>query len=89
MSSRSAAFAFHSLNNIYEYFWVPLPTPLFCTTEVSCDVCQATVGDMRARQILIVMPLLKWYLENGLEITKLYQVVEYTPNTFCWSICAK
>ena len=24
-------------------------------------------------------PLIKWYLEHGLEVTHVYQVVEYTP----------
>lgn len=37
------------------------------------------VGGMRARQLLIASPLLRWYLEHGLEITKIYQTVEYTP----------
>jgi len=38
------------------------------------------VGGMRARQILIATPLLKWYLEHGMEVTKIYQVVEFTPH---------
>lgn len=37
------------------------------------------VGGMRARQLLIATPLLRWYIEHGLEITKIYQTVEYTP----------
>lgn len=37
------------------------------------------VGGMRARQMLIATPLLKWYLDHGLEVTQIYQVVEYTP----------
>lgn len=36
------------------------------------------VGGMRARQLLIATPLLKWYISHGLEITKIYQTVEYT-----------
>ncbi|XP_052693820.1 uncharacterized protein LOC128172088 [Crassostrea angulata] len=39
------------------------------------------VGGMRARQLLIATPLLKWYINHGLEITKIYQTVEYTPQT--------
>ena len=38
------------------------------------------VGGMRARQMLIATPLLKWYLEHGMAVTKIYQVVEYTPH---------
>ena len=36
------------------------------------------VGGMKARQLLIATPLLKWNLEHGLEMTKIYQVIEYT-----------
>ena len=37
------------------------------------------VGGMKARQLLIATPLLKWHLEHGLEVTKIYQVIEYAP----------
>lgn len=30
-------------------------------------------------QILLATPLLKWYLAHGLRVTKVYQVVEFTP----------
>ena len=29
-------------------------------------------------KILLASPLTKWYLEHGLEVTHIYQVVEYT-----------
>ena len=32
---------------------------------------------MKARQILLATPLLQWYLEHGLVITKIYQLVEF------------
>jgi hypothetical protein len=35
------------------------------------------VGDMRGREMLIATPLLKWYLEHGMVVTKIYQVVEF------------
>lgn len=35
------------------------------------------VGGMRARQILLATPLLKWYLEHGLVVTKVHQAVEW------------
>ena len=35
------------------------------------------VGVMKARQLLIATPLLKWYLEHGLELAKIYQVIKY------------
>jgi hypothetical protein len=42
------------------------------------------IGSMKGDKILLYTPLLKWYLEHGLEITKFYQAITYTPNT-CFS----
>jgi hypothetical protein len=30
-------------------------------------------------KIMIITLLLKWYLTNGLVVTRIYQVVEYSP----------
>lgn len=38
------------------------------------------VGGLRAREMFISTELLKWYLSMGLEVTKVHQTVEYTPN---------
>ena len=38
------------------------------------------VGGMRDRQMLMATPRLKWCLEHGMVVTKIYQVVEYTPH---------
>ena len=35
---------------------------------------------MKGEKILLYTPLLKWYLEHGLEITKFYKAITYTPN---------
>ena len=35
------------------------------------------VGGMRGEKMLIATPLLKWYLNHGMEVTKIYQVIEY------------
>jgi len=35
------------------------------------------VGGLNAQQILLVTPLLQWYLQHGLVVTNIYQVVEY------------
>ncbi|MCG8047362.1 MAG: hypothetical protein N0E48_17320, partial [Candidatus Thiodiazotropha endolucinida] len=35
------------------------------------------VGGMKARQILLATPLLRWYLNHGMIVTKIYQVVEF------------
>jgi len=40
------------------------------------------IGGMRARQILLATPLLKWYIEHGLEVTRLYKLIEYSPNKY-------
>ena len=40
---------------------------------------RSLIGSLKGDKILLATPLLKWYLEHGLEVTKVYQVVEYTP----------
>ena len=35
------------------------------------------VGGMKAEKILLATPLLQWYLNHGLKVTRVYQVVEY------------
>ena len=37
------------------------------------------VGSFHGDKILLATPILRWYLEHGLEVTRVYQVVEYTP----------
>ena len=37
------------------------------------------IGSFYGEQILLATPLLKWYLDHGLEVTKIYQVIDYTP----------
>ena len=37
------------------------------------------LSGMRAEKILLSSPYLKWLLQKGLKVTKLHQVVEYTP----------
>lgn len=36
------------------------------------------VGGMSAERILLATPLLKWYLDHGLQVTRVYQCVEFT-----------
>lgn len=40
------------------------------------------VGGMRARQMLIATPLLKWYLEHGMVMAKIYQVAEFMSHRY-------
>ena len=36
------------------------------------------VGGMKAKQILLSNPLLRWYLDHGLVVTKMYEVIEFS-----------
>lgn len=38
------------------------------------------VSGMRARKMLMATPILKWHLEHGMLVTKIYQVVEFMPH---------
>jgi len=40
---------------------------------------RSLIGSYFGEKILLATPLLKWYLEHGLVVTRVYQVVEYTP----------
>ena len=37
------------------------------------------ISGMKAEKILLSSPYLKWLLDHGLQVTHIYQVVEYTP----------
>ena len=40
------------------------------------------IGSLKGEKILLATPFLKWYLEHGLEVTKVHQVVpESTPDS--------
>jgi hypothetical protein len=36
-------------------------------------------GSMYGEKIMVISPLLKWYVEHGLKVTQIHQVVEYIP----------
>ena len=38
------------------------------------------IGSMFGKKILLITPLLNWYLSKGLLVTKIYQVVEFKPS---------
>ena len=40
---------------------------------------RSLIGSLHGEKILLATPLLKWYLQHGLHVTKIYQVVEFTP----------
>lgn len=52
--------------------------------QVSENPRRLLLGGVRARTILLATPLFKWYMEHGLVISRVYQVVEFTPKSlFC------
>lgn len=48
--------------------------------QVSENPRRLLVGGVRARKIVLATPLLEWYMEHGLVISRVYQVGEFTPN---------
>jgi len=40
---------------------------------------RSLIGSMKGDKILQATHVLKWYLEHGLEVTKVHQVIEFTP----------
>ena len=38
------------------------------------------IGSFVGEGVLIITPLLRWYLKHGLEVTNVQQVIEYAPN---------
>ena len=37
------------------------------------------IGSMWGKNILLITPLLKWYIDHGLVVTKIHQVIEFKP----------
>ena len=37
------------------------------------------IGSMFGQKILLITPLLLWYLEHGLEVTKIHQIIQFRP----------
>ena len=42
--------------------------------------CVMLVSSFRGVKILLATPLLRWYLEHGLVVDRVYQIIEYEPN---------
>ena len=40
---------------------------------------RSLIGSMFGEKVLLATPLLKWYINHGLEVTRIYQVIEFTP----------
>ena len=39
------------------------------------------LGVIKARKILLYTPLIEWYLQHGLRLTAVYQLIECEPGT--------
>jgi hypothetical protein len=46
--------------------------------NLSKDSRRLLIGGMAARKMLFATPLLKWYLDHGMKITKVYQIIEFS-----------
>ena len=55
-------------------------------------VKRSLISSMHAEGIILLTPLLKWYLEQGLEVTRVYYIISYNGkecfNWFTKSVCA-
>lgn len=49
------------------------------------------IGSMFATKILIITPLLRWYIEHGIVVNKIYQLIQFSPvkcfENFASEIC--
>ena len=58
----------------------------YCTqNDIPVKKSRKLIGSMKGDKILLYTPLLKWYLEHGLEITKFYQAITYHRKHVIWS----
>jgi G:T-mismatch repair DNA endonuclease (very short patch repair protein) len=42
---------------------------------------KSLIGSIYGEKVMVISPLLKWYVEHGLKVTQIHQVVEYKPAT--------
>ena len=54
-------------------------TEFLRSTGKSFKPTRYLIGSMFAEKILIVTPLLIWYVQHGLEVTEIHQVIEFAP----------
>ncbi len=55
------------------------------THNISENPRKLLIGGMKAEKILLATPLLKWYIDKGLVVTKIYQIMEFENNNRCFS----
>ena len=47
--------------------------------EIKFNHKRLLISGLRVRKILLATPLLRWYLSNNCEVTKIYQIIEFQP----------
>ncbi len=58
--------------------------------NISTNPRKLLIGGMKAEKILLATPLLKWYIDHGLKVTKVYQTLEFENNNKCFEkLCNK
>ncbi|XP_063687079.1 uncharacterized protein LOC134820563 [Bolinopsis microptera] len=55
-------------------------TEFLRSTGKSFKPTRYLIGSMFAEKILIITPLLIWYVQHGLEVTDIHQVIEFAPS---------
>ena len=54
------------------------------TMNISKKNRKLLIGGMKAKKILLASPLLRWYLEMKIEVTRVYQIIEFEKNNACF-----
>jgi hypothetical protein len=59
--------------------WGPLMQSYVVENHLSQNPKTLLVGGMKASHIYLITPLVKWYIEHGLVVTKVYEIVQFKP----------
>ena len=49
--------------------------------DIMFDHKRLLISGLKAKKILLATPLLRWYLANHCDVTRIYQIVEFQPTT--------
>ena len=67
----------HTLIIIFNVFSGPHMAAHIQASDIKFKDRHLLVSDLRAKEILLATSLVRWYLQHGLQITKIHQVLEY------------
>ncbi|KAL5265864.1 hypothetical protein ACHWQZ_G002033 [Mnemiopsis leidyi] len=54
-------------------------TDFLSSTGKSFKPTRYLIGSMWGEKILMITPLLSWYIKHGLEVTRIHQIIEFAP----------